>query len=469
MALPLESDFHGMVMNALENLVNNVPDWLRRLDNLSGQIDRRQAELAAEEKSAVTKPLRNKGSTESLKPKDDPPSVHVEAATNEDTLEDAAPENKIRTPINAETLQEDGSDTDTLVNSDEVPVVSASSHKDVKLHHAIERTVSTSVEIEVPEIHPSDPGDINNRINTATERHLQGEYEDDEERRGPKLAKVEDAPPSHAEVECEYAAAKSKGQTPVNAEDHKGHRTSSGPSRQKRKAIKAAQAKSPSMLSNGDAPAACRKRNMIIVYYDSYVQSFFYDLARSVSSSQNLLRKAKKAARIAWIKKLAEQDVSEDGNNDDALPSLRYMGSRRFGPMSTSPFGATGQPPVLYDKLVTSLEFVQNTCEHGAHQFLRDGDCNDEISKVQKRLTELLEMAKTEKERVEREEPELAKKTGEMGKDSKLEAMDHMRPIEVDPKYVDANIMEADKGIDVEVELPKLQYRSTRAMRSRGP
>ncbi|KAF4446112.1 hypothetical protein F53441_10223 [Fusarium austroafricanum] len=390
-----------MAMDALKNLVNNVPDWLRRLDDLSGQIDRRQAELAAvaaaEGKSAETKSLRNKGSTESLKPKDDPPVVHAEPPANEDILEDATPENKVQTPVKP----------------------------------------------EAPKVHTPSPSSI----------------------------------------------------------------------RQQQEIIKAAQAraraqvrkkpKSPSMMSNEDAPAAYRTRSMIIVYYDSYVQSFFDDLVRFVSSSRNLMRKAKMAARVAQIKKLAEQDVSEEGNNDDALPSLRYMSSRRFGPMSISRPGANDQPPDVYDKLDKGLEFVQSMCEHGAHQFLRDGDCNDEISKVQKRLTEVLEMAKTEMERVEREEPELAKETGEMGKirtrrpismrrdmtaglkegsptptkeeNNKLEpakleaaepisAADPMAPMAVDP-----NIMEADEGIDVEMELPKLQYRSTRAMRSRGP
>ncbi|KAG7402570.1 hypothetical protein Forpe1208_v017138 [Fusarium oxysporum f. sp. rapae] len=399
MAPPQEADFRDMAMDALKNLVNNAPDWLQRLDDLSSQIDRRQAEsaavAAAEGKIVETKSLRNKGSTETLKPKDDPPVVHAEVPANEDILEDGAGDNTAQTPVKPET----------------------------------------------PKVHTPSPGSI----------------------------------------------------------------------RQQQEIIKAAQAraraqvrkkpKSPSMMSNEDVSAAYRTRSMIIVYYDSYVQSFFDDLVRFVSSCRNLMRKAKMTARVAQIKKLAEQDVPEDGSNGDALPSLRYMSSRRFGPMSISRPGAGDQPPDVYDKLDKGLEFVQSTCEHGAHQFLRNGDCNDEISKVQKRLTEVLEMAKTEMERVEREEPELAKETGEMGKvrtwrpismrrdmtvglkessppptkeENKLEpaklgaaesiAADPMAPMAVDP-----NIMEADEGIDVEMELPKLQYRSTRAMRSRGP
>ncbi|KAF6515216.1 hypothetical protein HZS61_005122 [Fusarium oxysporum f. sp. conglutinans] len=396
MAPPRETDFRDMAMDALKNLVNNVPDWLQRLDDLSGQIDRRQAELAAvataEGNSAETKSLRNKGSTESLKPKDDPPIDHAEAPANGGIIEDGAGENTAQTPV----------------------------------------------EPEGPKVYTPSPASI----------HQQQEI-----------------------IQAARAQARKKP-------------------------------KSPSMMSNKDAPAAYRTRSMVIVYYDSYVQSFFDDLVRFVSSSRNLMRKAKMAARVAQIKKLAEQDVSEDGSNDDALPSLRYMSSRRFGPMSISRPGAGDQPPDVYDKLDKGLEFVQSMCEHGAHQFLRDGDCNDEISKVQKRLTEVLEMAKTEMERVEREEPELAKETGEMGKvrtrrpismrrdmtvglkessptptkeENKLEparleaaepilVVDPMAPMAVDP-----NIMEADEGIDVEMELPKLQYRSTRAMRSRGP
>ncbi|RBR10986.1 uncharacterized protein FIESC28_09260 [Fusarium coffeatum] len=392
-----------MAMDALKNLANNVPDWLQRLDDLSGQIDRRQAELAAvaaaEGRNPETKSLRNKGSTESLKPKDDPPVVHAEAPNDEDILEDATAENGAQTPVKTNT----------------------------------------------PKVHTPSPGSI---------------------RQQQEIIKTAQA---------------------------------------RARAVVKKKPKSPSMMSNDDAPAAYRTRTMIIVYYDSYVQGFFDELVRFVSSSRNLMRKAKMAARVAQIKKLAEQDVSEDGNNDDALPSLRYMSSRRFGPMSIARPGAGDQPPDVYDNLDKGLEFVQSMCEHGAHQFLRDGDCNDEISKVQKRLTEVLEMAKTEMERVQREEPELAKETGEMGKvrtrrpismrremsaglkegsptptptkeennklePAKLEAAEPTpAPDPMAPMAVDPNIMEADEGIDVEMEMPKLQYRSTRAMRSRGP
>ncbi|KAM6505298.1 hypothetical protein FSOLCH5_014527 [Fusarium solani] len=377
-------------MDALKNLSTNVPDWLKRLDNLSGQIDRRQAELAAvaaaEGKNAETKSLRNKGSTESLKLKDDPPVVHAEPPTGDAILED---------PTNAEQPSE--------------------THAEPPKH-------------------------------TPSPESIQQQQE---------LIKV--------------ARARARAQTKMK----------------------------PNSLS------AYRTHSLAIVFYDSYVPGFFDELVRFVSSSRNLMRKAKMAARVAQIKKLAEQDVSEDGSNgEDELPSLQYVSSRRFGPMSISRNGPNDGPPDVYDKLDKGLEFVRSMCEHGAHQFLRDGDCNDEVSKVQKRLTEVLEMANKEMERVQREEPELAKETGEMGKvrtrrpismrrdmsvglkegsptptkeENKLEPgkeepgkIEATEPAPIDlsaPLAVDPDIMEADEGIDMEI--PKLQYRSTRAMRNR--
>ncbi|KAG7408257.1 hypothetical protein Forpe1208_v012342 [Fusarium oxysporum f. sp. rapae] len=365
MAPPQEPDSCYMEMDALKNLVNNVPDWLQRLEDPSGQIDRRQAELApvaaAEGKSLETKSLRNKCSTKSLKLNDNPPS-----------------------------------------------------YEDVMREDAIKNAVKGPIKTEHPKAHTWSPGSSHKQMQTSR---------------------------------------KTRAKAPAE-----------------RKITK--------------------KRRITIIYYDSNVQSFFNDLVSFVSSIRNLLRKAKKSARIARIKKLAEQEALEAGSNDDALPSLRYMSLRRSG--------AGDQPPGVYDKLEKGLEFVQDMCEHGAHHFLRDGDCNDEISNVRKRLTEVLEIAQTEMERVEREEPELAKETGELGKsrtrrpismrrdmavglkessspsnkeENKLEAADHMKTIEVDPKYKreDPNIMEADEGVDIDMELPKLQDRSTRAMRSRGP
>ncbi|KAH7120099.1 hypothetical protein B0J13DRAFT_649461 [Dactylonectria estremocensis] len=382
-----------MAMDALKNLSDNVPGWLKQLDELSGQIDLRQAELAAvaaaEGKDPETKSLRNKGSTESLRPKDDVPMEASEATPYGTRPEDA-------------------------------------------------------------------PGVAMRPSTLPTEPEQQ----------------VAASPPSPSALN------------------------------QSLEAIKAARimAKTRQRSAEG-APVTPQTRTMIIVYYDSYVQGFFNNLVRSVSLSRNFMRKAKVAANDARIKRLPGIDMSEsnEDGDDEPLPSLVYMSTRRgYGPA-----GANGQPPDVYDRLGKSLEIVQSMCEHGAHQFLRDGDCNDEILKVRKQLTEVLKVSTAEMERIKLEEPELAKETGELGKvritrnirmrremslglkdglplapnksdPEKLEAakpedwsphlLDAEAPLEADP-----NTIEADERIDVAMEMPKLQYRSSRAMRSRGP
>jgi hypothetical protein len=405
-----------MAMDALKNLTNNVPTWLTKLDDLSGQIEQRQAELAAldtpESKLAETRSLRNKGSTESLKPKDDGPAFI--------SAPDAAP-------------------------------AAAAAAQPAEVAAAQPMKPSTPPQnAPKPSASPPSPG-------------------------------AGGLPATHKPPRDVVAAVNSRARAQVKK-----------------------RVRSPSVMSGDGTPPTYRTRSMIIVYYDSEVQKFFDELVRFVSHSRNLMRKAKMAAKVAQIKKMAEVDVSSEGNanGDDGaepLPSLRYMSTRRLGHMGGiarpgfGPPGVGGKPDV-YDNLDKGLEFVQSTCEHGAHQFLRDADCNDEIKKIQNRLREVVDMAQKEAERVEREEPELAKETGELNKirttrqisvrrelslpqkdatvatkdeaakttgalkpsHSKSSFIEPAAPLEVDTS------MEADEGIDIDVEIPKLQYRSSR-------
>jgi hypothetical protein len=415
-----------MAMDALKNLVNNIPDWLQRLGDLSAQIDCRQAELAAvaaaEGRSPETISLRNKGSTESLKPKDDPPVVYAEAPVNDDS-HDSPPSYKAHMRKYA------------TAKTSEIPnVYMPSSGSIPKQRKTLEKRPAS----EEPECE-TDRKKYRSKPIVVPNEGAQGSGTFNSSSPEPRSEPMDNPPPYKDVMHAD--AAKGTAPKPLKKPETLARRRAEG--RKKPKL--------PPVMSNEDAPVAEHTQTKIIVYYDSYVQGFFYDLVKFVSSSRNLMRKAKMAARFAQIKKLAEQDVSEDGNNDDAPPSQRYMSSRRFGPMSISRSGAGDQPPDVFDNLDKGLEFVQSMCEQGAHQFLRDGDCNDEISKAQKRLGEVLELAKTEMERLQRGEPELAKVTGEMGnptpikklKPGKLEAAepspagDPMVPLASDPTHGD--------------------------------
>ncbi|OAA37446.1 hypothetical protein NOR_07145 [Metarhizium rileyi] len=263
--------------------------------------------------------------------------------------------------------------------------------------------------------------------------------------------------------------------------------------------------KSSSLLSADCVRTIYRARSMSIVYYDSFVQVFFDELVRFISSSRNLMRKAKMAAKVAQIKRMADLEIANDAKRSsderfavDAIPSLRYMSTRRPGHtpyelMSGEPSRPTDpqQPADVYDSLDKSLEFVQSTCEHGAHQFLRDADCYDEIAKIQARLEEVLLAAKQEIDRVQREEPELAEETSDVGKvrihrpisvrrdmttEHKSETDIEERRLAWDITSLKYDTAQAEVELEVDPNLeeedldslPVLQYRSTRLMRSRA-
>ncbi|KAK3398236.1 hypothetical protein B0T20DRAFT_353348 [Sordaria brevicollis] len=338
-------------MEALRYLQFGIPDWLHRLDELIVQIDQRQQELAqlAESKpsspgkepgSPSRKSLRNKGSTESLRPKDEPaahPNYQEEETTD-------------KRPTSPQTPGSPG---------------------------ALQRTTSQ---------------------------------------------------------------VRAAGQAKARATLRKRQRTDSVMS-----------------AENADKPPKYRSRSMIIVYYDSYVQSFFEELVKFVSASRNMMRKAKMAAKVAQIKKMAEMTMPTDDDDnsgdtangglvpdpravnnidvsgaapaeeDPAQATVRAMmaarqtrmlargGAVQANPLANlRPGAATGRgrgnqaqsaaESDIYDQLDNGLEFVQSMSEHAAHQFLRDGDCGEEVTKIKQRLAQTKDLASKEMERVRRED-----------------------------------------------------------------
>ncbi|KAH7035602.1 uncharacterized protein B0I36DRAFT_240167 [Microdochium trichocladiopsis] len=266
-----------MSADALSTLVDNIPNWLKRLDELDDQIEKRQvdlARLAGTSSQASARSLRNRGSTESLRPRDD---------DVESPAQSPAPGNKPDTPVPNSTVT--GSEANRHVRS-----ITQNDTKEV------------------------------------------------------------------------VATAKRRARAVVHRKE-----------------------KTESMLSAQDVARKYLSKTMVIVYYDSWVQSFFEELVKFVSASRNLMRKAKMAAKVAEIKRMAElefpDDEDEDGDDDDGKGLV--AGNCR-GIM-----GGRGGPPGagdIYDQLDKGLEFVQSACEQAAHQFLREGDCTEQVKKIRARL-----------------------------------------------------------------------------------
>ena len=245
---------------------------------------------------------------------------------------------------------------------------------------------------------------------------------------------------------------------------------------------------------------------MVIVYYDSGVQTVFEEFVRFVSGSRNAMRKGKMAAKIEEMrraavleaeaqKKVAVGKASEslspvqdsDGAGDVSMPKLRYVSTRNRGPprdySRADNFGSIvsvgilgvyrrgggdGSVPDISDELDKGLEWCQSQCENAAHQCLRNGECGREIENIKRRLAEVKDTAEKEVERLRQKEAEVpppkpVKQTvTENGKRWELKPVQirkdlgSIKDLEVDDMEVDD-----DEGVD-DIEPPKLIFKRSR-------
>jgi hypothetical protein len=86
--------------------------------------------------------------------------------------------------------------------------------------------------------------------------------------------------------------------------------------------------------------------------------------------------------------------VDDVDSDPDSLENFR---SRIAYTRTTKPKGSAAQN--VYDQIDLGLDFAQAQCERAAHQFLRDGDCAEEILLIRNKTIEITKLAKDELER----------------------------------------------------------------------
>lgn len=154
------------------------------------------------------------------------------------------------------------------------------------------------------------------------------------------------------------------------------------------------------------------------VYFDGSMQKFFEELVHFIAVSRNMMRKAKMAARVAQIKKMAEIEIKDelgDGSTVSERHTLRYINPRRLesnlGP--ATPNGSSPARPVrspdIFDALDKNLDTLQSTSEVAAFQFLREAANNRHIKTIQKILGDVLQAATGELARLARDEPDMVR------------------------------------------------------------
>jgi hypothetical protein len=172
--------------------------------------------------------------------------------------------------------------------------------------------------------------------------------------------------------------------------------------------------KTASLLTSVSTPNKYRSRSTIIVYYDSAVQEAFEHLVRNIGTGRNHIRKARMNARM---EALTSGATGEGDDLNDRLPSrnARNGPSIGYGPTLAvglrSARGLALRPDPAANGYLSgatnactladqALDKAQSACEHGAHQFLRDGDCADETLSAKESFEEVIKISERELARV---------------------------------------------------------------------
>ncbi|KAL9600370.1 MAG: hypothetical protein Q9219_003220 [cf. Caloplaca sp. 3 TL-2023] len=174
-------------------------------------------------------------------------------------------------------------------------------------------------------------------------------------------------------------------------------------------------------LSATSEPPRYRTRSLVIVYYDSAIQEAFESFVRSIAGARNNLRKARIAA--SFKARMASIGVGDD-DDEDEFPTLNPKSRTK----RASRASASAENP-SFQKADEDLEAAQNLCEVAAHQFLRDGDCGEEIAGTRKRFEECLETARVEVDKLRMTDAEL-------GEDATEQALEAASRPEVEPTPV---------------------------------
>ena len=147
--------------------------------------------------------------------------------------------------------------------------------------------------------------------------------------------------------------------------------------------------RSASVRSSASGPGAKRNRTSLTIYYDSQVQESFELLVRNIGSARNNLRKGKTAvrfkARMASLG-MEETHIAPGGQFGMSTPEILRSRGSNFSRIQPTPFAHFEQDFEIFDRVDKDLELAQSMCEVGAHSFLRDGDCAEEIEQVKEKF-----------------------------------------------------------------------------------
>lgn len=193
-------------------------------------------------------------------------------------------------------------------------------------------------------------------------------------------------------------------------------------------------------------------RYQVVVHYDGHTQRTLEVLVRDMGGARNNIRKGRMNQMMK--KGIAFKTAFSTHQLDD--PTQPVFRSSRLNFLKDQ-----GSDGLSFDEVDKHLDAVQSLCESAAHLFLRYGDCVMELNKTKEHLESVLQIAKSELERLKRE-------TKDTPKDEEtVECRPQTQMQEAFPMKSDKNpemgVIEVDDGSDASsISIDMAALRSSR-------
>lgn len=170
-----------------------------------------------------------------------------------------------------------------------------------------------------------------------------------------------------------------------------------------------------SMRSNQSGPRTHRSKQMVVIYYDSHIQTELDKLVKGFGAARNTLRKGKNAYTAA--KGFALPSLSRRYENlDNLVPNMISRTHTRLSKASSEALVTatvhSGKGDEAFGTTDKELEQIQSLCETAAHQAIRDGDCKVELREAESKLDVLLAMAESALHMLKAEEDRAGEEAG---------------------------------------------------------
>lgn len=368
-------------IEALENLVTSIPTWSTRLDELNSQIAQRQRELAhlTDTQPSVAISVRNKGSTESLRPQDgagladtdrayeaEPRHAEVIAEVDSDK-----PDDEDATPESPMAPESPANKADLPAPKQTLPQIKSRvlrRRKTASMDSRASQTPKYRTRSMIIVYYDS-------AVQEAFEELVRFVSSSRNTMRKGKMAMRMEEMRRVAELETEEEEAEDERKN--ESVDRDNLMAKLGQSYLRTRSMGIADDTSSPVKTSEPTPD-----RPLIDTSDPALQS-----ALEIDDEPEELDEI--PAKLEFV--TARNRVVLPAKPDSTVipTSISMMrGSRRDNKNRAT--------LDIFDELDKSLEWCQSQCEHAAHQFLRDGDCSREIRKIKQRFSEVVERAQKE-------------------------------------------------------------------------